>query len=88
MLILTLSSYNSNDDNLDDLQGVFPDRKAVVDFILNYGDSDCAVFESCEDDGEGRKPGLKLTHISKGYIDNGWGGRYYKIWSVEENHAT
>jgi hypothetical protein len=90
MLILTLSSYNQNDEHLDDLVGAFPDIEAILDHIENewgepkeeeIGDNNYACFKPVNGPST---PGLKKTYESVGYIDNGYGGRYFAIWEKDE----
>ena len=91
MILLTLSDQQS-----DDLVGVFPDLKAVRDAIIDeYGDphddddfEDCGDFtdlqpyDDSKDEDYDKKPGLRRTHRSAGFIDNGYGGRYYSVWEI------
>jgi len=86
MLVLTLSSYNDNDGSVDELQGVFPGMDAIVAYIKDqWGepkkDNDYTKFMPASPNDEvDDKTGLRKTHESQGYIDNGYGGRYYAIW--------
>lgn len=84
MFILTLSSYNSNDDNIEDLVGVFPSLEAIKTHIRDYwgnNNEDLSTFKLVKRV-ENDKVGVDLMYVSDGYVDNGWGGRYYYIYKV------